>query len=143
MPYATVADLGYSNDLLLWLTDSQGTGVLDSAEIDRALDVASKRIDRHIAQRYQLPWDDTEGQLRDLCVALARCHLYTLRPDGPEVPAVVKDGCAQANKDLAAIAAGRMSLAGASLATNNPIEPPKLVVAAGQRRFDRDTLARW
>lgn len=143
MPYATLADLGYSNDLLLWLTDSQGSGVLDTAEIDRALAAASRRIDQYLAQRYQLPWNDSAGQLRDLCVALARYQLYTLRPDGPEVPAVVKDGRDQAERDLRLLSEGRLSLAGASLVADNPVEPSKLAVVTGPRRFDRDTLERW
>jgi phage gp36-like protein len=141
--YATLEQLGYSNDLLLWLTGAPAGGLLDDMVVEDALATASRRIDQYLAQRYRLPWDDSAGQLRDLCVALARYHLYTLRPDGPEVPAVVKDGRDQAERDLRLISEGRLSLAGASLAEDNPIEPPKAVVSAGARRFDRDTLARW
>jgi len=91
MPYATATDLGLTDDLLIWLTSAEDLGVPDAAKIDKALTDASNRIDRHIAQRYSLPWSDTEGQLRDLAVALARYQLYTLRPDGPELPKVIVD----------------------------------------------------
>jgi len=143
MAYATRADIGYGEDLLLWLTDSDSDGAIDEAAITAALASASRRIDTYIAQRYSLPWSDTTGQLKDLCVALARYSLYSIRPDGPDIPAAVKDGRELADRDLRAIADGRMSLAGASLAEDNPVEPPKLVVNGPARRFNRDELDQW
>lgn len=143
MPYATAADLGLADDLLTWLTSGEALGVPDAAKVDKALADASARIDRHIVQRYALPWSDTEGQLRDLAVALARLGLYRLRPDGPEVPKIITDAAAEAERDLRAIAEGRLSLAGASLADADPVEPAKVRVAAPARDLDRDTMARW
>lgn len=143
MSYATRSDLGYGEELLLWLTDADSAGAIDEAAITAALASASRRINTFIAQRYQLPWDDSAGQLKDLCVALARYALYTLRPDGPDVPEAVKADLERAERDLRAIADGRLSLAGASLAEDNPVEPGKLHVRGPLRRFSRDTLDQW
>jgi phage gp36-like protein len=143
MPYAAQADLGLTDDLLIWLTSAEDLGVPDQAKIAKALTDASNRIDRHIAQRYSLPWSDTEGQLRDLAVALARYQLYTLRPDGPEIPKVITDAKLDAERDLRDLRDGRLSLAGASLAAANPNEPAKIRVRGPSRTFSRDTMDQW
>jgi phage gp36-like protein len=143
MPYATATDLGLTDDLLVWLTSAEDLGVPDAGKIDKALTDASNRIDRHIAQRYSLPWSDTEGQLRDLAVALARYQLYTLRPDGPELPKVIVDAKLDAERDLRDLRDGRLSLAGASLAEANPTEPAKIRVRGPSRTFSRDTMDQW
>ena len=144
MAYATRADLRLADDLLVYLTDQAGVGVADDAAIGESLERASARVDRHIGQRYTLPWADSEGQLRDLTVALARYDLYTLRPDGPEVPAVIRDGRDQAERDLRDIAAGKLSLGGNSLAPDaSPSEPAKVVVRGPERAFPRDLMDKW
>jgi phage gp36-like protein len=143
MPYAVAADLGLADDLLIWLTSAEALGMPDQALIGKALTDASNRIDRHIAQRYTLPWSDTEGQLRDLAIALARWQLYTLRPDGPEMPKIITDARDAAERDLRDLRDGRLSLSGASLAAANPTEPGKLRVRGRAQDFDADTMARW
>lgn len=141
MTYATIDDLRLSEDLLIWLT-TEGGLVPDEAKINAALTEASQRIDRTVGQRYTLPWDDSEGQLKELCIALARYGLYLLRPDGPEIPDSIKAAKAEAERDLREIRDGRLSLAGSSLAPA-PAEASKVLVRAPGRRFPHDLLDRY
>lgn len=142
MAYATRADLRLSEELLAWLTADGAGAVPDDARIAQALLEASQRIDRAIGQRYSLPWDDTDGQLKELCVALARHGLYLLRPDGPEIPESIKAAKAEAERDLREIRDGRLSLAGTSLAPA-PGETAKTQVRAPARVFGADVLDKY
>lgn len=142
MPYATRDDLRLSEELLTWLTADGAATVPFEDRITAALAEASQRIDRIIVGRYSLPWDDTEGQLRELCVALARHGLYLLRPDGPEIPESIKTAKSEAERDLREIRDGRLSLAGTSLAPA-PGESVKTVVRAPERVFSADVLDKY
>lgn len=142
MPYATSIDLGLDDALLTWLTRGEAD-LPDEGAIEAALVSASRTIDQYIGQRYALPWSDRDGTLRDLAVALARHGLYALRPDGPEIPKVIRDGYVEARRDLRDIADGRLSLGGGSLAEAAPGEPGKVRVAGPPRDFTRERMERW
>lgn len=143
MSYASRDDLHLSEELLTWLTsDGTGSGIPDEARIADAIAAANHRIDRHIGQRYDLPWSDAEGQLKALAVALARHALYTLRPDGPEIPESVKSAKADAERDLRDLRDGRLGLSGTSLSPA-PGEPAKAKVRAPARMFGPDVLDRY
>lgn len=76
MPYATQADITelYGANALV-VADHNRDGIVDTAAVARALDMASGEMDTYLGRRYTLPLPVTPSHLVQLCVDIA---LYRL-----------------------------------------------------------------
>ena len=105
---------------------------------------ADAQIDARLRQRYALPLNSVPRELKDWALALARRWLYERRPDGPGLPAGVREAAQEALKALDAVRDGKMSLAVASVGGETPVsEGARLQVVAPERLFNEDVLSRY
>lgn len=105
--YATLADLidRFGESELVQRSDRSGSGVLDSAVVDRALEDANAEVDAFVSVRYALPLAHVPVALRRVACDLARGGLYAdLSTD--EVRARLAD----ARRFLRDVSDGRVSL---------------------------------
>lgn len=107
MPYATLADLTarFGDEELIQLTDRLGTGTVDAAVVQAALDEADAEIDAHLAGRHALPLVVVPPILVRLACDIAR---YRLMSDTP--PEEARKRYEDARRLLESLAAGRVSL---------------------------------
>lgn len=82
MAYATSTDLEtrFGEAEMIQLTDTTGTGVVDTARLALELESASGQMDVYLGARHALPLSDiTQGQTNDLtriCCDIARYRLW-------------------------------------------------------------------
>jgi phage gp36-like protein len=107
MSYAALADLvaRFGETELGQVADTDGSGEIDAALIDRALSDADAEIEAALVGRYALPMTPVPDLLTRVASDLARESLYT---DAP--PDVVSGRAKRARELLAQIAAGKMRL---------------------------------
>ncbi|TCS70678.1 phage gp36-like protein [Sulfuritortus calidifontis] len=107
MAYATAAELAtrYGEDELIQLTDRAGSGVMDTAVVQRALDDAEAEIDGYLASRYLLPLPTVPALLARIACDIARYRLWEDRASD-EVRARYED----ARRLLENLSSGRVSL---------------------------------
>lgn len=130
--------------LLQLSADDPLAGVPDWAVVGEARAYADAQIDARLRQRYALPLAETPRELKDWALALARRWLYERRPDGPDLPAGVREAAQEALKALDAVRDGKMSLAVASTGGETPVsEGARLQVVAPERLFTADVLSRY
>jgi len=110
MAYCTQSDIlkQLDEEILIQLTDDDGTGEVDSDVVDRAIADADEEIDAYLSGKYSLPFDTTPNLVRKVSVTLAICNLYARRDD--TIPETRKENCERARKDLNLIAKGMMKL---------------------------------
>ena len=84
--YATLDDLQKQlpEDLLIQLTDDVGTGVIDTAVTDSALESADVEIDGYLGERYTLPLNPVPAIITKQAVDIAVYNLYARRQGPPE-----------------------------------------------------------
>jgi phage gp36-like protein len=111
MPYCIQSDIEkrIPEDILIELTDDDGTGMVDTGNVDRAIEDADDEIDSFLGLQYALPLDSVPGLVRRMSVDLAVCNLYGRRPH-LTIPETQKERCDSARKILEKIAAGKLSL---------------------------------
>jgi len=103
MPYATQADLlnQITQAELVQLTDDTGSGSVDTAKVDAALNAASATIDAYAGARYTLPLQSSE-KLKQLAVDLAIYELEKRRRRVRDVTLAARDAALSFLRDLAA-----------------------------------------
>ncbi|EKE75189.1 gp436 family protein [Gallaecimonas xiamenensis] len=79
--YAALADMQarFGEVELVDLTDRTGTGAIDQAVLDNALDDAAATIDGYLGARYPLPLATVPAVLTRVACDLARYYLYDER----------------------------------------------------------------
>lgn len=85
--YATLADLKKQlpEDLLIQLTDDGGSGIIDTAVTDAALETADVEIDGYLGARYDLPLAaPVPAIIAKQAVDIAIYNLYARRQGPPE-----------------------------------------------------------
>ncbi len=147
MSYTADADLLAlmpERTLLQLSADDPLAGEPDWAVVAEARAYADAQIDARLRQRYALPLASVPRELKDWALALARRWLYERRPDGPDLPAGVREAAQEALRALDAVRDGKMSLAVASVGGETPVsEGARLQVAAPDRLFTADLLSRY
>lgn len=125
MPYATSAQMvdRFTEREVIAITDRDGTGSVDTVQLDKALVDASGEIDSHIGRRYALPL--TKGGLPlvappQMLVGVC-CDIARYRLTGTEVQETdaIRNRYKDAIKVLELLADGRMVFA----------DPPDLLAA--------------
>ena len=103
MPYATQADLlnQITQAELVQLTDDTGSGSVDSAKVDSALNAASATIDAYAGARYTLPLQTSE-KVKQVCVDLAIYELEKRRRRVRDATLAARDAALSFLRDLAA-----------------------------------------
>ncbi len=106
-PYITNSDLNMPDDLLIQLTDDEGTGAVNQPRVDDAILKAEALIDSYCGKRYLVPFTAAPIIVKDLAATIARYKLYSRR-------ALVSDDMAALYKDavktLTDISLGKASL---------------------------------
>src|SRR3972149_1019378 len=102
MPYATQADLlnQITQAELVQLTDDTGSGSVDSAKVDSALNAASATIDAYAGARYTLPLQSSE-KVKQVCVDLAIYELEKRRRRVRDATLAARDAALAFLRDLA------------------------------------------
>ena len=103
MPYATQADLlnQITQAELVQLTDDTGSGSVDTAKVDAALNAASATIDAYAGARYTLPLQTSE-KVKQVCVDLAIYELEKRRRRVRDATLAARDAALSFLRDLAA-----------------------------------------
>ena len=102
MAYCTQSDLLNQTTTaeLVQLTDDTGSGSVDSAKVDAAINAASATIDAYAGARYTLPLETSE-KVKQLCVDLAIYELEKRRRRVREVTLSARDTALNFLRDLA------------------------------------------
>lgn len=111
MPYCTQADIQkrLPEQRLIDLTDDAGTGAVDTAVVDAAINDAGEEIDAYLSMRYALPFATVPAIVVRLAADLAVCNLYARR-DHVELPKQWDSRCTASRKLLEQLAKGGLSL---------------------------------
>ena len=101
MAYCTQSDLlnQMTTEELVQLTDDAGSGSVDTAKVDAALNAASATIDAYAGARYTLPLETSE-KIKHLCVDLAVYELEKRRRRVREVTLSARDTALNFLRDL-------------------------------------------
>lgn len=135
MRYAQASDLiqRYGEQELLLLTDLTGTGVVNQAACDVALDDASALIDGYLAGRYPLPLQHVPTALVPICCDIARHRLY-----GAQAPEQIAKRNEAALAFLKSVGKGELALGLAS--DGEPLESQNLAqLSSDGRVFGRQS----
>jgi phage gp36-like protein len=135
--YATLEDLTRQipEDLLIQLTDDVGSGVIDTAVTDTALETADVEIDGYLGARYPLPLATVPPVIAKQAVDIAIYNLYARRMGPPEH---WQKRYENVIRFLERVADGRISLG-----AGDP-EPPaadEAMVSSAERIFTRTNLS--
>jgi len=115
----------------------------ESDDLAEDITTAEATVDSHVGKRYAVPVTDTTAVtiLKALSLALFE-ELAWRRGAGDEIPKKVADAAAQARTDLAAIATGAITLAGATALTERPSGGAEaIIVEANDPEFTRDDMS--
>ena len=80
---ADILDL-LEEQLLVQLTDDEGTGLVDEARVDKAIADACGEVDGYLGSRYPLPLPSTPAIVRKCAVDIAIYNLFSRRLGPPE-----------------------------------------------------------
>lgn len=79
--YCTIEDIKQAipEDNIIQLTDDTGTGVIDQAKVEDAIQYADQLIDSYLRGRYTVPLNPVPALIRRLSVEMAGFNLYSRR----------------------------------------------------------------
>jgi len=143
MAYSTKQDLlnRISQDTLIQLTDTTGSGSVDDVVLQNAIDDADSLINSMVSPVYRVPLASVPRVVRELSATMAIYRLHLFRSADP---GVWKDEYARALSFLQSVAEG-----GATLEGSVPEPPPSADLSdstdfnSGGRAFSRDSLKEW
>jgi phage gp36-like protein len=130
-------------DTLIKLTDDGGTGEINDARVQKAIESARGTFDSYARSRYSIPVPVTPV-VRGLNLDLAVFHLYKSRTSMPEgIYTVKKNAADEALKMLKDIASGKAALD--VPASDENIETPatsdRILTNAAKSKFTDDKLS--
>lgn len=113
----------------------------DQSDLDRDVEAVEALVHSFVGRRYQVPVTDATAVtvVKALALDLAE-ELAWRRGSGSEIPKKVRDAADIARRNLEAIAAGRMTLAGASPAENDAAGAAGILVDGNAPQFRRKDL---
>ncbi|VAX22511.1 hypothetical protein MNBD_NITROSPINAE03-2052 [hydrothermal vent metagenome] len=140
MAYSDLNDLKKKIDeaVLVQLTDTTDSGVVDSAKTDRAIRDADALIDSYAGKVYKVPMSPAPDVITDISATLAIAGLHKFRSiDSP----VWSEAYRRAVEFLGKVAQGAVGLEGA---VAEPVSADDVsssqTFTAQERRFSRDLL---
>jgi len=105
--YITVEELGIPEDMLIRLTDDEGSGMVNSARVEAAIQAAQSCVDASLARYTDTPVTEPTGLMKSLTRDIAVHNLY-IRVGG--VPEQVAAAYADASEMLKKASAGLFHL---------------------------------
>ncbi|HEB71346.1 MAG TPA: DUF1320 domain-containing protein [Nitrospirae bacterium] len=140
MAYSVLDDLKKKIDeaVLVQLTDTTDSGVVDSAKTDRAIRDADALIDSYTGKVYKVPMSPAPDVITDISATLAIAGLHKFRSvDSP----VWSEARGKAIEFLGKVAVGAVTLEGAVIepVSADGLSSPQTFTAQ-ERRFSRDLL---
>ena len=135
--YITRSDLDIPQDVLVQLTDDEGTGTADEAVVDNAIADAEAEIESYCGNRYTVPLSPV-NMVKKLAKDIAAYNIYSRRD---EVPQSVKDRHERAVSFLKDVSAGRAHIEGLTgVLSEDERTASAGKVTGGERTFGRDNL---
>lgn len=128
--YITVEELGVPEDMLIRLTDDEGTGMVNAARAEDAITAAQAKVDAALSKDFATPLAAPSGLVKTLTRDIAVYNLY-LRVGS--VPESVKDAYVSAAGMLDKTVAGLFHLG-----LDNP--PPGVEFSFSDREFTREYM---
>lgn len=113
MRYCTQGDIEQAipaHTLIQLSQDDPYATAPDWGRIDAGVTSQEELIDGYLRGHYPLPISPVPSILRDIATQMVRYWLYSRRPEGNELPDVVKDAYRMAIRQLESIRAGRVIL---------------------------------
>jgi phage gp36-like protein len=105
--YITVEELGVPEDMLIRLTDDEGSGMVDAARAESAIQTAQSGVDAALSRYFDTPLAEPTGLMKSLTRDIAVYNLY-LRVGG--VPEQVAAAYTAASEMLEKASAGLFHL---------------------------------
>ncbi len=140
MRYCTQSDIEHAippQTLIHLSQDDPYATSPDWGRIDLGVTAQEDLIDGYLRGHYPLPISPVPTILRDIATQMVRYWLYSRRPEGNELPDVVKDGYRMAIRQLESMRAGRVILG--EMATQAAVtEHAETQVSARPPRFGND-----
>jgi phage gp36-like protein len=141
MTYATLTDLGLSDEVLTQLTST--TGLIDLERVTAALAAADAIILSYLQQRFATLPPDPVGLLQACAVSLAVHWLYQHCEGVLEIPKPIADARAEAIAWLREVRDGRAGIGVDDMAAAGASEGARLTLSAPPRLFGRGVLDRF
>lgn len=127
-------------EVLVQLTDDNGTGVVEESVVTLALVKSAGEVDGYCASRYVVPFAAPPAFVKALDLDIAIYHLFSRRENVPENR---KERYKNAVRALERIARGEISI-GAPTATPAAVSGENVArLRTRQKQFDEDTLSRY
>lgn len=98
-----------SEDVIIQLTDDEGSGEINQGRVDAAIEKADDLIDSYLRSRYTLPLAITPGLIRSLSIDLSIYNLYARRLES-KMPESIEARYEKAVGDLQRLQKGDMVL---------------------------------
>lgn len=111
MAYCTQSDLQkrLPEQVLIQLTDDDGVGAIDEANLAACIADADEEIDASLSMHYTLPFSATPAIVLRMSAELTVCYLYARR-DYMDLPKQWAERCAACRRMLDRFADGRLRL---------------------------------
>lgn len=138
MPYCTLDDIlgGIDEEDVVSYTDDFDTGLVNMANVDKAILGADALIDSFVARRYTVPVDPVTDMIRELAVDIAIYKICSRRSQAPEERRQKYD---DAVKYLEKIASGKAVLPEAASAPAGSSDHA-VSVSSNTRVFSRESM---
>lgn len=110
MAYSTLTDIKklLPEELLVQLTDDEGSGVVNPGRIDEAISGADAEIDSYCGTKYAVPFTTVPDLVKKCSIDIAIYNLYSRRVE--EIPGTRSDRYKNAIRQLEGIAKGQISV---------------------------------
>lgn len=135
--YCTQQDLPVAQDVLVTLTDDEGTGLVNAERVNAAIQAASDEIDAYARARYSVPFNPVPGIVKKLCADIALYNLISRRGyDEQSADRSVVDRYRAAIRFLENLVRGTVTIGA---------EAPRpagetIIIESARRKFSRDRL---
>lgn len=136
MAYVTPDDITdyLSSDVVVQLTDDEGTGQINEARLAEVCERAGREVDGYVTTRYNSPIDAPPQILRALALDVAIYHLHSRRLVAPED---VANRYREALRKLREISEGRIEI-GLAHRVSRSVRAGK--VSGTERQFDPEDM---
>lgn len=105
--YIGVSEIGLPEELLIRLTDDEGTGSVNQQRAEAAIAGAQAVVDSMLARRYEVPFTEAPAAAKKLTADLAANNLYARVGSVPEYLEKARE---EAMALLEAIASGKAAI---------------------------------
>lgn len=138
MMYCTLADIQgqLRDDVIISLTDDEGTGEINMNNVDAAIGNAGNEINGYVQMQYPLPLSPVPPIVKTLATNMAIYNLFSRRGfDESTADKVIVDRYKNAIRFLEKLASGQVKLG-----TDAPKPNSTVQFQTGDRKFSRESM---